>query len=117
MSHARCKSCHSARHIRPWVRTIQGGIKHIHAQPAHRITLAASSTCNVPAADSLPKLLSEVCVEALLHGNMTKQEGLALGHKVQSILKAAPVHADSRPRDRVLQLPAGQPLCHRYLQH
>ena len=75
------------------------------------------STYNVPAADSLPKLLSEVCVEALLHGNLTKQEGLALGHKVQSILKAAPVHADSRPRDRVLQLPAGQPLCHRYLQH
>ncbi|KAL0048825.1 hypothetical protein WJX82_000128 [Trebouxia sp. C0006] len=63
--------------------------------------------------DALPGLLSEVCVEALLHGNLTSQEALALGHQVQTTLQAKPTDADSRPRDRVLQLPPGKPLCHR----
>ena len=84
-----------------------------HTQGSQLIASHSFMSLPVPAADALPRLLSEVCVEGLLHGNLTSQEGLALGHNVQSILKAAPVTADSRPRDRVLQLPAGQPLCHR----
>ena len=67
----------------------------------------------VCSADALPGLLSEVCVEALLHGNLTSQEALALGHQVQTKLQAKPADADSRLRDRVLQLPPGKTLCHR----
>ena len=64
-------------------------------------------------ADALPGLLSEVCLEGLLHGNMTSQEALNLGRQVQTSLGSTALAADSRPSDRVLQLPSGQCLCHR----
>ena len=48
-----------------------------------------------------------------MHGNLTSQEALSLGRKVQATLTTAPVSADDRPKDRVLQLPAAS-LCYRY---
>ena len=64
-------------------------------------------------AEVLPRILSAVFVEGLVHGNLTSQEALSLGHKVQTTLATAPVSADDRPKDRVLQLPPAS-LCHRY---
>ena len=58
-------------------------------------------------------MLSKVCIEGLLHGNLTSQEALHLGRQVQATLGSMPMPADSRPSDRVLQLPTGQSLCHR----
>lgn len=58
-------------------------------------------------------MLSALFVEGLVHGNLTSQEALSLGRKVQATLASAPVSADNRPRDRVLQLPAAS-LCYRY---
>ncbi|KAL3144870.1 hypothetical protein ABBQ38_001970 [Trebouxia sp. C0009 RCD-2024] len=59
----------------------------------------------------LPKILSAVFVEGLVHGNLTSQDAVSLGRKVQATLASAPVSADDRPRDRVLQLPAAS-LCY-----
>lgn len=64
-------------------------------------------------AEVLPRVLSAVFVEGLVHGNLTRQEALALGRKVQTTLASAPMRADDRPMDRVLQLPAAS-LCYRY---
>ena len=61
----------------------------------------------------LPKILSAAFVEGLLHGNLTSQEALSLGRKVQSTLATTPVSADDRPRDNVLQLPSAN-LCYRW---
>lgn len=64
-------------------------------------------------AEVLPRVLSAVFVEGLVHGNLTSQEALSLGRKVQTTLATAPVRADDRPKDRVLQLPPAS-LCYRY---
>ena len=67
-------------------------------------------------AEVLPRILSAVFVEGLVHGNLTSQEALSLGHKVRTTLATAPISADDRPKDRVLQLPPAS-LCHRYQIH
>ena len=64
-------------------------------------------------AEVLPRILSAVFVEGLVHGNLTSAEAMSLGHKVQATLPTAPVSADDRPKDRVLQLPRAS-LCYRY---
>ena len=67
-------------------------------------------------AEVLPRILSAVFVEGLVHGNLTSQEALSLGHKVRTTLATAPISADDRLQDRVLQLPPAS-LCHRYQIH
>ena len=63
-------------------------------------------------AEVLPRVLSAVFVEGLVHGNLTSQEALSLGRKVQATLTTASVSADDRPKDCVLQLPSAS-LCYR----
>ena len=58
-------------------------------------------------------MLSEVCLEAFLHGNLTSQDAFTLAKETQATLRSQPLAADQRPEDRVFQLPAGKALCHR----
>lgn len=75
-------------------------------------------------ADALPRILSGACLEALLHGNLTSKEALALAQQAHKTLtqphaglepasQSSPMQPDQRPIDRILQLPAGQTALHR----
>ena len=99
--------------------------EHIPVDGCQRVVVSGQLFCvstmkSVPphdklscSAEVLPRILSAVFVEGLVHGNLTSQEALSLGRKVQATLATAPVNADDRPRDRVMQLPAAS-LCYRY---
>lgn len=61
----------------------------------------------------LPVLLAELHVEALLHGNITRQEAEALATAVLQALPGATMHAAARPQDRCIALQPGVSYLHR----
>ncbi|KAL4440115.1 hypothetical protein ABPG75_003116 [Micractinium tetrahymenae] len=61
----------------------------------------------------LPTMLSELHIEALLHGNITAQEAEALAQQLHSALGGSQLAADARPPERCVQLPKGCNMLHR----
>jgi len=63
---------------------------------------ASSDTC-VQA--FVPRLLQELYVEALVHGNLTRDEAQSVAESVRSVLPAAKwLSADARPEDHCTAL-------------
>lgn len=58
----------------------------------------------------IPQLFNEIFVEALVHGNMTREEALSLGEVVSSSLPNGGLPPGKKPRDRVISLPKGKNL-------
>ena len=56
----------------------------------------------------MPRLLQELYVEALVHGNLTQDEAQSVAASVRSVLPAAKwLSADARPEDHCTALRPG----------
>jgi len=60
----------------------------------------------------IPKLLSSVSIEGLIHGNITKEESLALMDEIEATFSPKPMQESEFPEERVLYLEKGKEYLH-----
>jgi len=55
----------------------------------------------------LPELLSKADIEAFIHGNIMKEEAVALMEEIRGVLGSNPLFDSEFPEERIIQLPKG----------
>ncbi len=74
------------------------------------------SSCRISAQAFVPRLLGELYIEALVHGNVTQAEAEALAHAVRGALPAGEwLPADARPLDQCTALQPGATYLYRHV--